>query len=463
MRLRPSRLFTHLIREERGIAIVTAMIVSMVVVTLGATSVSLSLHNSEQSAYDRRNVQSIHAAEAGLNYYYSHLQSGGVDDLDCTISQSLTTTPVARFEAAASFFDASGAQIPCPLRGRVPDSVLITSVGRTAAAPPARTMQAQVRLIPVPGASFGEFAIFSESNPLFTSNIQVFGGEAVEGNVYSNDDVVISSNSTIYGSVEARGSVTLAGNAHVKRSVVAGSAVRMDSNSTVSQNVSSATSSVTMASNTSVFGDVRAATTITRDGTSRIDGAAVSSSPSTLEESRPFPALGFDPLAWQEAGYMMETFSSCPAAKAFISAIPAGNHAVRITAPCDLSYGSNEKVSVRGNLAIVSDGSLTMNSNTAFLNVGAPHTLHLLFGLGGQTPCNIAFRSNSEIGGGLRTVLYTPCTVDMSSNSLVVEGQMFGGSVQFNSNASLTYEPIGVPGYGVTTFEEDILYIREVV
>jgi hypothetical protein len=40
---------------------------------------------------------------------------------------------------------------------------------------------------------------------------------------------------------------------------------------------------------------------------------------------------------------------------------------------------------------------------------------------------------------------------------------MFGGSVEFNSNASLTYHPIGVPGFGETTYDEDVLYTREVV
>jgi hypothetical protein len=135
---------------------------------------------------------------------------------------------------------------------------------------------------------------------------------------------------------------------------------------------------------------------------------------------------------------------------------------VRITSACDLAYASNERVTVRGNLAVIADGSLTMDSNSGFVNEGDEHNLFLLFGLSGSTPCDINFRSNTVIGPGLKTVLYTPCRVDMRSNTMIIEGQIFGGSVEFNSNASLTYNPIGVPGFGETTFDEDVLYTREV-
>jgi hypothetical protein len=159
----------------------------------------------------------------------------------------------------------------------------------------------------------------------------------------------------------------------------------------------------------------------------------------------------------------VQTFSDCTSAKAFIEGIAEGDWAVRITAACDLSWTSNNVVNVRGNLAIVSDGSLTMDSNASFQNVGSEHTLHLIFGLGGVDPCGITFRSNSHIGSGITSLLYTPCTLELSSNSFVAEGQMFGGFVDFNSNAQLTYRPVDVPGTGSGLFDEDIVYIREVV
>jgi hypothetical protein len=188
----------------------------------------------------------------------------------------------------------------------------------------------------------------------------------------------------------------------------------------------------------------------------------VPGSPSPAPSYRPFPELVFDALAWQDAGYSVHSFTSCADAKAFLGTISSGNRVVRINGACDLSYSSNEQIPVRGNLAIVSDGSLTMSSNSQFVNVGGEHNLFLLFGLGRAAPCNISFNSNSGIGTGLKTVLYSYCNIDMRSNTLVMEGQMFGGSVNFNANAKLTYQPIGVPGYGVSTYDENIVYIREV-
>src|SRR5918996_3435178 len=94
--------------DERGVALITALLVSTVVITLGVTSVSLSLHNSEQSANDRRRVQSVGAAEAGIDYYFSHLQSGPADTFECSLSQDLTTSPGAGFVATVEFYDAGG-------------------------------------------------------------------------------------------------------------------------------------------------------------------------------------------------------------------------------------------------------------------------------------------------------------------------------------------------------------------
>ena len=457
------RLAGRLHDDERGMAIIVAMLVSMVVVILGATSVSLAIHNSEARAHERRRMQSVHAAEAGVDFYFSHLQSGGVDDFECSIGQTLPSTPPARFDATVTFYDAGGLQLGCPLNGIEPDSALISSVGSMQNGGSAkRTVQALVSLVPRPGGPFGQYAIFSESSPQFNSNVQVYGGDAVEGNVYSNGSVLLSSNSTVYGSVHAQGGVTLNSNSSVKRNVHAGTSVHLNSNATIFQDIVASSSSVSLDSNSRVYGGARAGTTISLASNSSIDGTQVPNTPAAPPEYQPFPPMTFDPAAWQESGYSVRTFATCLDAKTFLGGAPSGNHVVRIMGACDLSYSSNEQVTVNGNLAIVSDGSLTMNSNTRFTNVGDKHNLFLIFGLGGSGACDINFRSNTSVGTGLKTVFYTPCTIEMRSNTMVLEGQMFGGTVRFNANASLNYEPIGVPGVGETTFDENIRYIREV-
>jgi cytoskeletal protein CcmA (bactofilin family) len=457
--------------DERGIAVITAMLVSMVVVFLGVTSVRIAIHNSEASSFDRRRVQGVAAAEAGLNYYYSHLQSVPAAEFDCDVSQTLTASPTTQFSATVRFYDAAGAEIPTCPPATTPAGALIRSTGTSVnAAEPNRTLESYVNLIPLSGGPFGEYAIFSDGSPGFDSNIQVFGDGTTNGDVYTNSNVLMNSNSVIHGSMFTRGTMEMDSNAEVKADVVAMNSLTMKSNSRVLGNATSSTSSIWMDSEAHIFGNARAGTTITTLGGSEINGSRTPNSPLSpaQPEHQAFPVYTFSASDWTAQGYTVLTFSDCGAAtKAAIGTVPVGGkRVVRITSACELKYAGDEVIGIAGDLAIVSNGSFLMDSNAKFLNVGVPHTLHLMFGVGSSPPScsqNITFKSNTKIEGGLTTLLYTPCTLDMSSNSFVAQGQMFAGRVDFNSNSTLTYKPVNVPGVGDGLFDEDIVYIREVV
>lgn len=453
------------LRDEEGVALITALLLSMVIVTIGTTAVGLAIHNSEQGTYDRRRVQGVAAAEAGLNRYFHHLQDASVDTFQCSIQQSLGTTPVASFTASVTFYDAASNALPCPLSSAAADpaAALITSVGTSGAGAPARTMQAYVNLIPVVGGALGDHAVFSEGTPQFNSNVQVIGTHTNDANVYTNGSLEVKSNSVVHGNLYVQGNVVLDSNAEVRRSVWAGGSVQMNSNSRVLEDVTSSTSSISLDRNAHVYGDARAGTSITVGSNAAIDGLQVPNAPSDLPPQEAFPTFTFDAADWIEAGYQVQTFTDCAAAKSAIGGLTAGDWVIRIEASCLLSWETNEAVTVRGNLAIISDGGLLLNSNSRIQSDGAPHDLFLIFGLGLVNPCDIEFRSNSSIGSDLNTLIYTPCRVIQNSNSFVVQGQIFGGAVSFNSNSSLTYRQISVPGVSSGSFEEDIVYIREVV
>jgi cytoskeletal protein CcmA (bactofilin family)/Tfp pilus assembly protein PilX len=449
--------------DERGIAVITALLVSVVAVILGITSVAVAIHNSEASSFDRRRVQGVAASEAGLNWYYSHLQSVPAAQFQCSASQTLTSTPATQFSATVTFYSATGAALACPPTASTPAAALIRSVGTSSAAEPRRTMESYVNLIPIVGGPFANYAVFSDQPPEFNSNVQVFGDGTTNGNIYSNGNILMDSNAVIDGSVFAQGWVQMDSNAEVKADVYANQFVKMNSNSRILGNVRSSVSSVTLDSNAHVFGNARAGTTITTLGSSIIDGSRTPNAPSPPPPSQPFPSYTFNAADWTAEGYSVQTFTDCSSAKSFIDGIAGGDWVVRITAGCDLRWSSNSAVNVTGNLAIVSDGALTMDSNSKFQNVGSPHTLHLIFGLARTSPCNITFKSNTSISDGITTLLYTPCVIDMTSNSFIVEGQIFGGAVNFNSNSNLTFAPINVPGVSSGLFDEDIVYIREVI
>jgi cytoskeletal protein CcmA (bactofilin family) len=277
----------------------------------------------------------------------------------------------------------------------------------------------------------------------------VFGAEAPEGVAYTNGNVVVDSNAVIHGSVYARGTVRVDSNAEVKEDINAGGAVGLLSNSIARRHVTSATSSIALSGTSVVYGDARAGTTITTIGQSIIHGTRSPNSPSDPPPAPPFPTYAFDAADWP-AGYQVNTFSSCGSAKSFINGIAGGDHVVRITAPYTLSWTGNESVTVRANLAIISDGGLFMDSNAQFRNSGDPHGLSLMFGIGSPLGCsqNIAFNANTRIGPDLTTLMYTPCAISMDSNSFVTSGQMFGGVVDLDSNTSLRCRLSIVPGFG---------------
>jgi Tfp pilus assembly protein PilX len=456
--------------DERGVAIITAMLVSMVVLTLGVTSVTLAIHNTEESAYDRRRVQSVAAAEAGLNYYFSHLQSVNAAGMQCSFTKPLTGTPVSSFTATVTFYDANGSAIACPPTSTTPTSARIVSQGTTSGqTSPTRTMEARVNLVPVVGgaAGFGEGAIFSDGNANFDSNVTVVGDGAVNADIYSNAAIVLNSNTVVNGSVYGQSSLFMDSNAEVKANVHVKNAVTMNSNSEVFGNVTSSSSSISVGSSAHVYGNATAGTTIS--GSGQIDGVESPNSPQPgTPTARTFPSYTFNEADWTAQGYTVHTYTDCNDAESFIEGITSGKRVVRITATCQLAFTNDENVTVDDDLAIISNGSFLMDSNSVFTSSGGSPTLHLMFGYGGTPPSctnGIEFKSNSYIDSAIDTLLWTPCGYKNDSNSFVGSGQIFAGNVDFNSNTSLTYKLISVPGVssGSDLFDEDIVYIREIV
>jgi len=61
--------------DERGAVLVTAVLASAIVLLLSISAVSVAIHNTNESGYDRGRLQAIGAAEAGVDAYYSMLNT----------------------------------------------------------------------------------------------------------------------------------------------------------------------------------------------------------------------------------------------------------------------------------------------------------------------------------------------------------------------------------------------------
>lgn len=456
--------------DERGVAIITAMLVSMVVLTLGVTSVTLALHNTEESAYDRRRVQSVAAAEAGINYYFSHLQSVPAGQFECQIDGTLSGTPSTAYSASVEFFDAAGNEMECEdlTDASLAASAVIRSEGTSGSqTTPTRIMEAYVTLTPQTGAALTDEAIWSYSDPLFNSDVVVSGDGAENADVYTRGNVLVNSEGTIHGDVVSGGWVKLNSYGTVTGDVWARDYVEVISHSEVMFNATSSDSYIYLNSESHVHGDAKAAAAITENGGSVVHGDKIPNDP-LLDDPpvEPFPTFTYSASDW--AGYTISTYSDCGSAESFIRDISdTDKHLVRITSTCTLDLNnSSDSINVRGDLAIVTDGSISLNSGAGFTNVESPHTLHLFAGHGqtnyGNCSYNIELNSDAYIGSDIQALLHTPCKIILNSQSFAIEGQLIGGKVELNSAGSIGYGAIDVPGTPGGLYDEDIVYIREV-
>ena len=92
------------LKDEEGVAMITAILVSVIVISLSAVAIQLAVHNVGTSAYDRKRVQAVAAAEAGIDATMEELQTAqaqtnGTVNLPCSYvpgsALAFQSTPVS--------------------------------------------------------------------------------------------------------------------------------------------------------------------------------------------------------------------------------------------------------------------------------------------------------------------------------------------------------------------------------
>jgi hypothetical protein len=474
MLTKPRAILRRIRREENGIALITSVMVSGVVFILGMVVVRMAIHNTEASAYDRRRVQAIAAAEAGIDYYLSHLAA--TTNPQCSVTESMVGSP-GRFTVTATFYDVNSVVVACPIpTGVTPASVVMQSVGTSGLPTPKRTMQAYAKLSGTPGVVFDNAgAIFAQTSATFTSQASIGGSRFSDADLYSNGTVSLASSSVIYGKVYAQGGITMQSNADIKREAWAAGNIVLKAGARIRGTATSSGGSMTLASNSRIFGGAKAAGSIT--------GGVVDvyRSPNqtglTAPPARTYPAFTFVSSDWTASGYTnQQTFSgatACTNAENYIkNTWTTGNLLVRILASgSSCSTGASGltfsgSYDVKGNLAIISDGPVTLSDQARFVATPASsvYEVFVFAGLSGIAPCNITFGTNARFNPGLVTLLYThpSCGIVMNNNSGITQGQILGGTIDFKHTAAFQYTRLAVPGTGTGGFKQDVVYKREI-
>ena len=214
------------LREERGVALVVALLVTFVVLLLSTTVFAMAIRNSEQSGYDRKRLQSVSAAEAGLNAAYQHITAppSGLAGLTNVLQDSVGSGPSgSNYDVAITYYpnaDGTGTPMTPPFTiSYYPKSALITSAGASNGKAE-RTMETFVILTPV-FAGF-EGAIVANSTTTFTNQFTINGFQGDDGHIYvlNGDFNAPSGLETIKGNVYVpTGSASIGTSVHLYGSV----------------------------------------------------------------------------------------------------------------------------------------------------------------------------------------------------------------------------------------------------
>jgi hypothetical protein len=361
--------------------------------------------------------------------------------------------------------------------------VKISSVGASSDGTE-RRMESFIVLQPVFGGLEG--ALIANSNTTFNNNFTVNGNNGNDGDVMvlSGNFSAPSGLDSIHGSITvANGNASIGTQLHLYGNLWASGSVNVGHPlAQVDGYVRSSTAGVTVSSGT-VSGNAYYCT-------GSAPGAGVAGSkinectdpPSTF----PFPQVKYLPSAWTDTGYYIYDVpgtgtTQCTNAQNYVEGSGAGTFQsgagvpsgytgvlVYISGTCTYSSTNNATVTLGKNLAIVSNGGFTLNQRSTWDGSGATRDLFFFsaWPTSGSPSCptqDITLGNLTGFNTLVQTSIYSPCAVTMNNNNSAFLGQVIGSSVSVGNNFNMTYRPVLIPGANLTSFKEDLAYIREVV
>jgi cytoskeletal protein CcmA (bactofilin family) len=418
----PRRRLPGRFASEDGMAIVLSMSVAFVVFTLGAVWIGIGTHQVTITGRDKLRDQARHAAEAGINAAMSGLSANagftGFGVTSITGGQfEVTVLPVS--------VDPDDPRRYIVARGYAPTKLHPRRV--------ARRLEQQVEVIPTDGFRYA----------LFTSPGGVTGANrmTVNGDIYANGNLLLSSNATVSGSVTALGSITTSNNSTFAGDLHAATDVTLNNSFTTVMGNVYAGGNVTMTGQ--VKGNVQAGGTIL-GGT--VDGSRAQNSP----PAPPLP-LTLPTFTWDPANYGAVWYWASPSAfQTYWSANRSGfsgAHRVSCPAPCTTAINLGLKWTVTGDTTIVADGPVALSSD--ILNAtGSDVSLTIVSTASdvGTTP-TVTMSNNVTLPDDVKVIFYVPNGTVAFRNLKHFTGAVYASSILLDQQFTLTFKPVTLPGF----------------
>ncbi|MEY2565587.1 MAG: hypothetical protein QOE35_116 [Actinomycetota bacterium] len=445
-------------RDERGIGVVTALMVTLIVFATGAMWAQQAVHQAEGSGVERAREQALAAAEAGLNSAMSKLaQSPG-----CSATPVAGTVPGVgdwEYTIPATILSQPGFSCSSPTEYRRYIVAQGWSPSKTAARSQKRQLEQQVDLVATDGFRYALFA----ANGGITGANQI----TVRGDAYSRSNVTIANNSTVTGSLTSMGTVTLNNSTLISGKVWANGAVDVNtsgSGSGVNGDVWTSVGNINVGSY--IGSNAQAAGSITGGGT--VVGTKTPNSPAPTP-----PALDLPTFTWAASNYSSPSYwtgatyaTAASGFQSYFNAHDTGFSGVHRITACGSPYTAytcgtptadidfNEKWTMGGDTTVVADGPVTLSRDIT----AGTGSLVIVSEYPG-TPCTtpgpscdaIKLSNNWSIPSTVKVLIFAQNGCVDVSNLKTFVGTVYARCINLDNNFDLTYYPMSANGFDWST------------
>jgi hypothetical protein len=404
-----SRLRSARLRSESGSALIAIVMLIMVLSALGIGVIQVAQHSNDVTSVDRERLQTIEAAEAGINDAIRRIEAGAGCDTVAGAYNSLMdkTSLVGRFRTR---IDPESGTLCNDTPRRVIHSWGYAATGKssdgTAGARALRHLEVTVELVPIEGFPF---TLFAEGNQ---GTIYIKNNGIVEGDVYAESVDQTKNNLTAQnvispGSITTQNNVSYSGTLWAGGNVVIGEDGNIGGSILASGTAPSTAGNVVLDNGVVVGGDVTAKGSVT-PSTAVVNGSITANDPNVPAP----PALTKPAFVWNAANYSPAPTEG--SAAAITTALSSAKNNLQGT------YHSTDGgtvtvpsgATVTGPLAIVSTGKIVISGNMHAS--GGPWQVAMVALSNAQD----AFSTGSTFtaASGLDVLMYSNGGFDMKNN-----------------------------------------------
>ncbi len=480
------RLQRLLCSQDRGNALLIAVMVTSVCLGLSLVGVQLAVSSSRSSGVDRQRVLVVNAAEAGIDSGYTAIEAAGLV-LPCSLaSGDVHAAPdTASYTTTVTYNNAAGVALACPLAaGVTPAQAVIRSAATVntlggRGSRPTRVMEALVNLTPQSATGLDK-AIFGDRGVDGTVLISTVGNSGANADIYSNSDVNCGSYMIVAGTIYAQNDIntgigcSVAGNVWAKRNVNEGIS------SLVGGYAKAGTGTVTAGLLSSITGNLYAGGAISYAGC--VIGKCFPNASPGSPPAEPFPIIRSDNAtmaAWTAASpgpaYTLYDDNNCGSIVSnIINTYAKKGSKTLVRTTCAVNFGTPTSLVLNNDLAIFAKGGISSAILTSVGSnvVGTKRILHWIvpYDAVASVPCTAPTVSSGAalaVTPDVWMLVYSPCDTNFTVLNLV-NGQVYSGS-KVSAFAAFAVAYQRVPTYGIdptsvpaTSYSTSVVYKREV-